>query len=169
MIKSYKNYPNNEKITAKQKAAEIIADGISVRIEHWVGASVSYAEDMTEREKDLVRYQLEQYANRIEKILKEEIYIYKEYTEARQVLERILKSKSYTLYRYWKELDEQYREHVEYSIHYLGAEESKAEVIDYNRGEQSGLRQALQLLEHALNLDYEQSYYFRQACKRLYD
>jgi len=66
MIKSYQF---SEKITPKEKAAEIVDDFLYQMLEGWREAFVSQSNDMSVDERLKVKAQLEAYTKRIQKML----------------------------------------------------------------------------------------------------
>jgi hypothetical protein len=60
---------NGEKVTPKQKAAEILEDYISRAEEFWVESENGYGLKYSERETQLINDQLKKYCDRILKII----------------------------------------------------------------------------------------------------
>jgi len=58
-----------DKVTPKQKAAEIIEDYLSNAEEYWVEKQEGYGLQYTERETQLINDQLKKYCDRILKII----------------------------------------------------------------------------------------------------
>lgn len=60
---------NGNKVTPKQKAAEILEDYISNAEEYWIERQESYGLQYTEKETQLINDQLKKYCDRILKII----------------------------------------------------------------------------------------------------
>ena len=64
-----KAYGSTQTMTPKKKAAEIVDDFMDQMLDSWSEASGSQYKDMTEEEVSKVKEQLENYTQRIQKML----------------------------------------------------------------------------------------------------